>query len=397
MELSKRVQSIKPSATLSINARAKELKASGIEIINFGVGEPDFPTPHHIKEAAVKAIHDDFTRYTPVGGIPELKDAIIEQFKSDYGVSYEPGEIIVSCGGKHCIYNLVQAILDEDDEVIIPAPYWVSYPDIVRLAGGRSVIVQTREEDGFKLQPEKLEEAISPRTKLLILNSPSNPTGSVYTKEELEPIADVIVRHKIFVLTDDIYNRIIFDDATWLSIIHARPEVKEYTLILNGVSKTYSMTGWRIGYMAGPDPIISACTKIQSQSTSNPNSVAQKASVAALTGPQDDVERMVSAFSRRRRYLLDRLQQIKYITFYPPQGAFYIFPNFSAYYGKKYNGQVILNSLDLTSYLMEEANIAVVPGSAFGDDRCLRFSFATSLATIEKGMDRLEKALSRLL
>ncbi len=397
MELSKRVQSIKPSATLSINARAKELKASGVEIINFGVGEPDFPTPRHIKEAAVKAIHDNFTRYTPVGGIPELKEAIIEQFKVDYGVSYEPGEILVSCGGKHCIYNVMQALLNEDDEVIVPAPYWVSYPDIIRLAGGRSIIVHTKEEDGFKLRPEKLEEAITARTKLLILNSPSNPTGSVYTKEELEPIAEIAIKHKIFVLTDDIYNKIVFDDAHWASIIHAMPEVKDFTLLLNGVSKTYSMTGWRIGYMAGPDPIISACTKIQSQSTSNPNSIAQVASVAALKGPQDDVERMVSAFARRREYFLNRLQQIKYVTFYPPQGAFYIFPNFSAYYGKKYNGQLITNSLDLTSYLMEEARIALVPGSAFGDDRCLRFSFATSLATIEKGLDRLEEALKRLL
>ena len=397
MELSKRVQSVKPSATLSINARAKELKASGVEIINFGVGEPDFPTPHHIKEAAIKAINDNFTRYTPVGGIAELKDAIIRQFESDYGVSYEPGEILVSCGGKHCIYNLAQALLDDDDEVIIPAPYWVSYPDIIRLAGGRSVIVHTKEEDGFKLRPEKLEEAITPRTKLLILNSPSNPTGSVYTRGELEPLVEIIVKHRIYVLTDDIYNKIIFDDADWVSILHVNPDVKEYALILNGVSKTYSMTGWRIGYMAGPDPIISACTKIQSQSTSNPNSIAQMAAVAALNGPQDDVERMVSAFAKRRQYFVERLEQVKFVTFYPPQGAFYIFPNFSAYYGKKYNGQIIANSLDLTSYLMEEARIALVPGSAFGDDRYLRFSFATSMTIIEKGMDKLEAALNRLL
>ncbi len=397
MELSKRVQSIKPSATLSINARAKELKASGVEIINFGVGEPDFPTPHHVKEAAIKAIKDNFTRYTPVGGIPELKNAIIEQFKRDYGESYEPGEIIVSCGGKHCIYNLAQAILNDDDEVIIPAPYWVSYPDIIRLAGGRSVIVHTKEEDGFKLRPEKLEEAITPRTRLLILNSPSNPTGSVYSRKELEDLADVIIKHRIYVLTDDIYNKIIFEGTSWVSILHANPEVKEFTFVLNGVSKTYSMTGWRIGYMAGPDPIISACTKIQSQSTSNPNSIAQMAAVAALNGPQDDVERMVNAFAKRREYFLRRLEELKHVTFYPPQGAFYIFPNFSAYYGKKYNGQVILNSLDLTSYLMEEAKIALVPGSAFGDDRCLRFSYATSMKTIEKGIDKLEAALSMLL
>ncbi len=397
MELSRRVQSVKPSATLSINARAKELKASGIEIVNFGVGEPDFPTPQHIKEAAQKAIDDNFTRYTPVGGIPELKDAIIEQFKTDYGVAYEPGEILVSCGGKHCIYNLAQAILNEDDEVIIPAPYWVSYPDIIRLAGGRSIIVQTKEEDGFKLRPEKLEEAITEKTKLLILNSPSNPTGSVYTLDELKSIAEILIKHRILVLTDDIYNKIIFGDAKWVSILHANPDMKELTMVLNGVSKTYSMTGWRIGYMAGPDPIISACTKIQSQSTSNPNSIAQVAAVAALNGPQDDVERMVSAFAKRREYFLERLQEVKYITFYPPQGAFYIFPNFSAYYGKKYDGQVITNSLDLTSFLMEEAEIALVPGSAFGDDRCLRFSFATSITTIEKGMDKLEAALNKLL
>ena len=397
MELSKRVQSIKPSATLSINARAKELKASGIEIINFGVGEPDFPTPHHVKGAAIKAINDNFTRYTPVGGIPELKEAIIEQFEKDYGVMYEPGEILVSCGGKHCIYNLAQAILDEDDEVIIPAPYWVSYPDIIRLAGGRSIIVHTKEEDGFKLRPDKLEEAVTSRTKLLILNSPSNPTGSVYTKQELESIADIVLKHKFFVLTDDIYNKIVFEDSTWTSILHARPEVRDYTFILNGVSKTYSMTGWRIGYMAGPNDIISACTKIQSQSTSNPNSIAQIAAIAALKGPQDDVDRMVTAFANRRQYFIERLQKLKFVSFYPPQGAFYIFPNFSAYYGKRYNDQIITNSLDLTSYLMEEARLALVPGSAFGDDRCLRFSFATSMATIEKGMDKLEAALNMLL
>ncbi len=397
MELSKRSQAIKPSATLSINTRAKELRASGIEIINFGVGEPDFPTPDHIKEAAIRAIRENFTRYTPVGGIPELKDAIIGMFEQDYGLLYQPAEVLVSCGGKHAIYNLAQALLNDDDEVIIPAPYWVSYPDIVRLAGGRSVIVQTREEDGFKIQQEKLREAITPRTKLLILNTPSNPTGSVYTKKELESIVEVVLEHKLFVLSDDIYNKITFDDSGWASIVSIDPAMKELTILLNGVSKTYSMTGWRIGYIAGPGPIISACTKIQSQSTSNPNSIAQKAAIAALNGPQEKVAEMVKAFSQRRDYIVERLKKIPFVTFYPPQGAFYIFPNFSRYYGRRHDGKVIKNSIDLASYLMEEAKLALVPGSAFGDDRCLRFSFALSMESIEKGLDQLESALKNLL
>jgi len=396
MKLAKRVESIEPSATLSINARAKELIASGVDVINFGVGEPDFPTPDHVKEAAIQAIRDNFTRYTPVGGIAELKEAIISQFERDYGLSYQPAEILVSCGGKHAIYNVAQALLDERDEVIIPSPYWVSYPDIVRLAGGRPIIVPTNEEMGFKISPEKLEEAITPRCKLFILNSPSNPTGSVYTKEELEALAEVILKHKLVVLSDDIYNKIVFDDMSWHSIVQIDPSLKEQVIILNGVSKTYCMTGWRIGFIAGKASLISACTKIQSQSTSNPNSIAQKASIAALNGPQDEIDKMLEAFKERRDYFITHFKNNKSVTLYPPEGAFYIFPNFSSYYGKRFNGKPISDSIDMATFLMEEALLALVPGSAFGEDCCLRFSFATSMESIKKGLNQLEKALQEL-
>ena len=397
MLLSKRVKAIKPSPTLAINAKAVSMRQAGVNVISFGVGEPDFDTPKHIRDEAVRAMEEGFTRYTAVGGIPELKDAIVEKFRRDNNLRYERDEVIVSCGGKHVLYNLAQALLDPGDEVIIPAPYWVSYPPIAILAGADPVIVGTEESDDFKLSPESLETAITPRTKLLILNSPSNPTGSVYTESELDALAEVILKHNIWVVSDEIYEKLIFDDTPFCSIAQVSEEVKRKTFVVNGVSKSYAMTGWRIGYAAGAREIIAGMTKIQSQSTSNPNSIAQKAAVAALNGPQDSIEAMVQAFDQRREYLLQRLNAITGIHCNVPGGAFYAFPNFSYYFNAKKEGATIKDSAGLCEYLLAEARVALVPGIAFGDDSFVRFSYATGFETIREGLDRTEDALGKLV
>lgn len=373
------------------------MRAAGVDVISFGVGEPDFDTPKHIREEAIRAIEEGFTRYTAVGGIPELKDAIIEKFRRDNDLSYEPDEVMVSCGGKHVLYNLAQAFLNPGDEVIIPAPYWVSYPPIVILAGASPVIVGTQEADDFKLSPESLEKAITPRTRLLILNSPSNPTGSVYTESELRALIEVILKYNIWVISDEIYEKLIFDDRPFHSVAQLSEEAKSKTFVVNGVSKTYAMTGWRIGYVAGPRQIMAGMTKIQSQSTSNPNSIAQKAAVAALNGPQDSIEAMVEAFVSRREYLLERLNAIKGVHCNVPGGAFYAFPNFSHYFNAETEGRAIKGSVDLCEYLLTEARVALVPGIAFGDDSFMRFSYATGLETIKEGLDRIESALGKLV
>ena len=394
--LSNRAKSLKPSPTLAINAKAKSMQAQGIHVISFGAGEPDFDTPDNIKQAAVRAIEEGFTKYTPVGGIDELKDAIIKKFQKDSGLSYKRSEILVSCGGKHSFYNLAQAIFDQGDEVIIPAPYWVSYPPMVSLAGASPIIIETREENGFKVKPEDLKKSITPKTKALVINSPSNPTGSAYTKEELEKIAEIAISYNFFIISDEIYEKIIYDDFKFISIAALSEEIKKRTIIVHGMAKTYAMTGWRIGYTAGSEEIISAMNNIQSQSTSNPTSIAQKASVEALIGPQDEVAKMVLAFTQRRNYIVDRLNEIRGVSCYKPMGAFYAFPNFSSYYGTSFEGKKISNSTNLADFFLDVARVAVVPGVEFGADPFERLSFATSMENIKDGLDRMEEALDRL-
>jgi aspartate aminotransferase len=394
--LSDRAKGLKPSPTLAINAKAKAMQAQGIHVISFGAGEPDFDTPLNIKEAAKKALDEGFTKYTAVGGIDDLKDAIIKKFQRDSGLSYKRSEILVSCGGKHSFYNLAQAIFDQGDEVIIPAPYWVSYPPMVALANGTPVIVETTEKNEFKLTPEQLKNTISPRTKALVLNSPCNPTGSAYTKKELEKIADIAVSENFFVISDEIYEKIIYDGFEFVSIASLGEEVKKRTIIVHGVAKTYAMTGWRIGYTAGSEEIISAMNNIQSQSTSNPTSIAQKASVEALLGPQNEIGKMVSAFGQRRDYIVDRLNKIPGVSCYKPVGAFYVFPNFSFYYGKSYQGGKISNSTGLAAFLLDIARVAVVPGVEFGADPFERLSYATSMEDIKEGLNRIEESLKKL-
>jgi len=394
--LSNRAKGLKPSPTLAINAKAKSMQAQGIHVISFGAGEPDFDTPENIKQAAKKALDEGFTKYTPVGGIDELKDAIITKFQRDSGLTYKRSEILVSCGGKHSFYNLAQAIFDQGDEVIIPAPYWVSYPPMVALANASPVIVETIEKNEFKITPEDLEKVITPKTKALIINSPSNPTGSAYTRKELEKIVEIAISKNFFVISDEIYEKIVYDGFEFISIASLNDEIRKRTIIVHGVAKTYAMTGWRIGYTAGSEEIISAMNNIQSQSTSNPTSIAQKASVEALIGPQDEVRKMVNAFGQRRNYIVDRLNKIPGVSCYKPVGAFYVFPNFSSYYGKSYQGKKIENSTILADYFLDVARVAVVPGVEFGADPFERLSFATSMENIKEGLDRIEESLKKL-
>jgi len=394
--LSNRARGLKPSPTLAINAKAKAMQAQGIRVISFGAGEPDFDTPENIKRAAIKSIEQGFTKYTAVGGIDELKDAVVQKFQRDNQLTYKRSQILISCGGKHSFYNLAQALFDRGDEVIILAPYWVSYPPMVALAEATPVIVETKEENGFKITPEDLKKAITPRTKALVLNSPSNPAGSTYTKRELERIAEIAISHKFFVISDEIYEKIVYDGFEFRSIASLGEEIKGRTIIVHGVAKTYAMTGWRIGYTAGSEEIISAMSNIQSQSTSNPTSISQKASVEALIGPQEEVRKMVSAFTQRRNYIVDRLNEIPGVSCFKPTGAFYVFPNFSEYYGKSYQGKKISNSTELADYFLDVAKVAVVPGVEFGADPFERLSYATSMEDIREGIDRIEEALKKL-
>lgn len=397
MKLAKRLDRIKPSATLTISAKAKALKKQGVHIVNFGVGEPDFDTPEHVQEAAIKAMREGHTRYTAVSGIDELKDAVCRLMQRDYGLSYSRDNVLISCGGKHALYNLFQAIIDPGDEVIIPAPYWVSYPDIAELAEGRVVPVQCKEENGFKLRPEDLESVITPRTKLLVMNSPSNPTGAFYSRSDLEGLAEVLARHDhVMIVSDDIYYRILFGGARWVNLAMVDERVRGRTFVVNGVSKSACMTGWRIGYLVGDADVIKGAGKIQGQSTSNPTSIAQWASVAALNGDHGFGSGMAGIFERRCDYVMTRLGELPGVKCFRPQGAFYVFPNFSAYFGRSAGGRVIDGCLDLADYFMEEAHVAAVPGSAFGEERCLRFSYALSMEEIKEGFDRIAEALKSL-
>jgi aspartate aminotransferase len=389
MYLSKRAQSIKPSPTLAIEAKAKALKAQGVDIISFGAGEPDSDTPANIKSAAVKAIDEGFTKYCPVGGTPELKNAIIKKLKDDNGLEYKPEEIIVSCGAKHSLYNLFQAVLGRGDELIVPAPYWVSYPDMAYLAEAKVKIIKTGESGGFKLDPAKLAKSVSKRSKAVVINSPSNPTGSAYTKDELAAIAEVCVKNNLLVISDEIYEKLVYDGFRSVSIASISAEIKSRTVVVNGVSKSYAMTGWRIGYTAGPRDIISAMTNIQSQSTSNPTSISLRAATEAIQGPQDSVEKMRIEFEKRRDYIVDRLNSIKGIRCLKPQGAFYVFPNVKKLL-KKMN---IPTCTGLAELLIEKAKIAVVPGDPFGAPGYIRLSYAISMEKIKEGIDRLEQAV----
>jgi aspartate aminotransferase len=393
IKLSARVQAVKPSPTLAVTARAAAMRAAGRDVIGLGAGEPDFDTPDHIKEAAIKAIRDGFTKYTEVDGTPSLKRAVIDKFKRDNGLEYAPEQILVSVGGKQSFFNLAQALLDPDDEVIIPAPYWVSYPDMALLAGGAPVFVKASDEQQFKITAAQLAGAITPKTKLVVINSPSNPTGMAYTAEELEELAQVLHEHpRVVIATDDMYEHIRWDAATpFVNILNVRPEFYDRTVVLNGVSKAYSMTGWRIGYAGGPVEIIKAMKKVQSQSTSNPTSIAQVAAEAALNGPQACIGVMVKAFKERHDYVVGRLNRIPGVNCLPADGTFYLFPNVQTLVDRLPG---VGNDLELAEYLIEKAGVALVPGTAFGLGGHIRLSIATSMANLEKALDRFEAAVS---
>jgi aspartate aminotransferase len=403
MIFSQRILQIKPSATLEINALANELKAKGYDIIGFGAGEPDFDTPESIKKAGIKAIENGKTKYTPAGGIDELKEAIVKKFKRDNDLEYNKANVIVNCGGKHSFYNLMQVLLNENDEVIIPSPYWVSYPPMVLLAGGRPVIIHANEDNEFKITSDDIKNAITDKTRAIVINSPSNPTGAAYTKEELKNLAKLLVQYDILVISDDIYEALLYDNKKFYNIANIGEEIKKKTVVLNGVSKPYSMTGWRIGYMAGDENLIKKVDILQSQSTSNPTSISQWAALEALTGDQTVVREMAKVFERRRNLIVEKLNSIKGINCKISGGAFYAFPNISGVF--KFNGWKSIikkydsknNSSVLTSFLLEEAKVAVVPGVEFGSDNNIRLSFATSDENIINGIDRIKEAVEKLV
>lgn len=393
ISLSNRVQSIKPSQTLAITARAKELRAQGLDIIGLGAGEPDFDTPDHIKEAAIQAIRDGFTKYTAVDGTPGLKQAVIDKFKRDNDLDYEMNQILVSVGGKQTSFNLLQALINPGDEVIIPAPYWVSYPDMTLLAEGVPVIVSAGIEQAYKISPEQLEDAITDRTRLIFINSPSNPTGAVYSREELAALGEVLKKYpNILIATDDMYEHILWTDSPFVNIVNACPELYDHTIVMNGVSKAYSMTGWRIGYCGGPANLVAAMKKTQSQSTSNPCSISQVAAEAALNGDQGCISPMLKAFKERHDFVVGRLNAINGVKCLPSDGTFYAFADFREAIA---NRDGINNDLELADYLLNEAKVALVPGSAFGAEGYMRLSYATSMENLNQALSRIELGLSQ--
>ncbi|HEY2124374.1 MAG TPA: pyridoxal phosphate-dependent aminotransferase [Chthoniobacterales bacterium] len=381
MEISSRAAQLTPSLTLSIDSKAKAMKAEGLDVCGFGAGEPDFDTPEHIKTACIEALNAGFTKYTPSSGIPELRQAIAEKLAADNGLSYRAGQIVVSNGAKHACYNAILATCQPGDEVLIPSPYWVSYPDMVRLAGADPVIVPTMERNGWKMSAEDFENAMTPRTKMLILNSPCNPTGSVYTREEMEKIVEVAAEEDIYILSDEIYEKLVYDDVKHVSIGSLSKEAYDLTITVNGFSKSYAMTGWRLGYLAAPEAVAKAVDSIQSHSTSHPASFVQRAGLAALKGDQQPLADMREEFDMRRNYMFDRITKIPNITAVKPLGAFYVLVNIS---------QLGLTSQNFSDRLLSKANVAVVPGAAFGDDRTVRLSYATSIDIIKKGLDRFQ-------
>ncbi len=393
--LSTRVQRITLSPTLRIAARAQQMRAEGVDVVDLSAGEPDFPTPAPVVEAAKAALDAGFTKYVANDGILELRQAICARLQRDAGVTWQPENVIVSPGAKNSLFNVTAALLSEGDEAIVPAPYWVSYPDQTMLAGATPVFVTTREEDGFRLRAEALADAVTPRTRLLFLNYPSNPTGACYPRKELEAIAEVCLRHKIWILADEIYRNLIFSGSSFTSIAAISPEVQARSIVVDGFSKTYAMTGWRLGWAAGPREVIEACSRVQSHNTSNATSFVQKAAVVALRDCDADVERMRAEFERRRERIVSGLRAIPGLTCTSPEGAFYAFPNVGRYLGRYVGGTAVHTSTELAAYLLEEAQVAVVPGEAFGADRYLRLSFAASLPRIEEGLSRIGEALAR--
>lgn len=378
--ISSRAASLSPSLTLAIDSKAKQMKAEGVDVVGFGAGEPDFDTPQHIKDAAAKALQEGFTKYTPASGIPELRQAIADKFKIENGLSYKPSQIIVSCGGKHSCFNVIFATCQEGDEVIIPAPYWLSYPEMVKMAGATPVIVPTTDATEFKITAEVLARTITPRTRLFILNSPSNPTGTVYSPQEIRALADVCVEKGVLIMSDEIYEHLLYDGAVHQSAASFSQAHFEHTIIVHGFAKAWSMTGWRLGFLAAPEPIAKAIDAVQSHSTSNPTSFAQKGAVAALKGPQDHLKTWLVEFSRRRSFAWEKLNQCKGISCVPAKGAFYLFPNIS---------RTGLKSAEFCARLLEAEKVAAVPGIAFGADDYVRISYATSMANLEKGLSRI--------
>lgn len=396
MEFSKKAMEIAPSITLNITAKAKELKAKGIDIVSFGAGEPDFNTPKNIINEAILAMEEGKTKYTATSGIQELKEAIVKKFKTDNNLEYKTSQIIVSTGAKQCLANTFLAILNKGDEVIVPVPYWVSYPELIKLADGIPVYVNTGKENDYKFTVEKLKEVLTDKTKGIILNSPNNPTGTVYSKNELIEIAKFAEENNLIIISDEIYEKLVYEAEKHISIASLSNYAYKNSIVINGLSKSSAMTGWRIGYAAGCEEVIKLMTSIQSHMTSNTNSITQYASVEALNGPKDELDKMIKEFDKRRKYMIDKLTSIKDISIIRPKGAFYVMVDISKYYGKKFNGEEINDSLTFSKILLENKDTAVIPGIGFGLDQYIRLSYAISIENIEKGLNRIEKFLSEL-
>ncbi len=396
MRISQRCQRVTGSLTLAIDAKAKEMKQKGIDVVGFGAGEPDFDTPEHIRKAAKDALDLGKTRYTPAAGMPELRQAICDKLKRDNGLDYVPQQIVVSNGAKHSLFNSFQALLEEGDEVIVPGPYWVSYPEIVRMAGGVPVIVEGREENNFKPTIDDFRAAVTDKTRAVVINSPNNPNGFVFTREELQAIGDLAIEKDLSIVSDEIYEFLVYDGAEHISIASLSPEIKERTIVINGMSKAYAMTGWRIGYTASPLNAAKAMTNFQSHSTSCPNSIAQYAALTALSGPDDQLKSMVAEFDRRRRRIVELINEIPGLSCKPPKGAFYVMMNIGGVFGKRYNGAPIVDSMSFTQLLLDNSHVAVVPGAGFGADAYVRLSYATSMENIEKGLARIKEFVGKL-
>lgn len=396
MNLSKKAGNISPSITLSITAKANELKAQGVDVVSFGAGEPDFNTPQNIINAAIKAMQDGKTKYTPAGGILELKKTICKKFKEDNGLDYTTDQITISTGAKQCLANVFMAILNPGDEILIPIPYWVSYPELVKLADGVPVFVETLKENNYKYTIEDLEKAVSDKTKAILINSPNNPTGTIYNREELIEIAEFAKKHDLLIISDEIYEKLIYDGEKHISIASLSEDAFERTVVINGVSKTYAMTGWRLGYMASSKEITKLMTSIQSHMTSNVNTIAQYAAIEALNGPIEDLNTMVKEFERRRNFMVDRLGKIDGVSIIKPSGAFYIMVNISSYFNTTFKGEEIKNSLDFSRVLLDEEKVAVIPGAGFGLDEYIRLSYATSMDIIETGIDRIAMFINKI-
>ena len=396
MKVSERSKLVKPSVTLALAAKAQAMRAQGVDLVNFTAGEPDFDTPQRIKDAAVQALKKGMTKYTDVRGIEPLREAVAKKYLKEFALQYSKDEVLVSCGGKHALYNIFQATIDPGDEVIIPSPYWVSYSDMVLLAGGVPKLIPATEANGFRITPKELKGAMTSRTRAFVFNSPCNPTGAAYGFEEIQGLCRILEQHNCLILSDDIYEKIVYDGFRFHSIVSVSPSLRERTIIFNSLSKTYAMTGWRIGYALGPAAVISAAAKIQSQSTSNPTSFAQVAAIEALAGPQDEVQQMVGEFLKRRDLIVKRLKGMPGISCFNPQGAFYVFPNVGSLLGKKAGEFKLASAGDFAEYLLQEARVLAVPGEDFGSTENIRISYATSLQEIEKGCDRIEAAIKKI-